>query len=56
MQHGMEKIRYHLSGMKRDELNHLLKEVMIRLRQLDSNDLQRDIITKSQKLCLEQPK
>ena len=56
MQPVMEKNQFNLNGMKREELNDLLEEVMIRLRQLDSNDLQREIITKSQRLYLERPK
>jgi hypothetical protein len=41
-----------LRKMSRLELDQLLSQVMYRLRQIDSQDLKREILTRSQKLSL----
>jgi hypothetical protein len=41
-----------LNGMTHDELTDLLEEVMLRLRQIDTEEIKRDFVTKSQRLRL----
>jgi hypothetical protein len=43
-----------LNGLSRDELTDLLQKVMVRLRQVDAEDLKKSFVTKSQKLRLEE--
>lgn len=42
-----------LSRMTRDELNELLEKVMLRLRQLDAEQIKKEFVTQSQRLWLE---
>jgi hypothetical protein len=42
-----------LSEMSHNELTDLLKDVMLRLRQMDAEEIKKDFVTKSQKLRLE---
>jgi len=42
-----------LRQMSRTELSELLERILLRFRILDSEDLRRDIVTKSQSLRLE---
>lgn len=43
-----------LNGMSREELTDLLQRVMVRLRQVDAEELKSNFITKSQRLRLEE--
>ena len=52
----METSNINLRAMRREELTSLLEEVMIRLRLLDSEDIRKEFVTKSQRLRLESPK
>ncbi|MCE0523354.1 MAG: hypothetical protein LV480_10640 [Methylacidiphilales bacterium] len=49
----MQKKQIDLRGMSREELTDFLEEVMIRLRQLDCEDIRKEFVTKSQRLRLE---
>jgi hypothetical protein len=42
-----------LNRLNRDELNELLEKVMLRLRQLDAEQIKKEFVTQSQKLRLE---
>jgi hypothetical protein len=43
-----------LNGLSREELTELLQKVMVRLRQVDAEELKKNFVTKSQKLRLEE--
>jgi len=45
---------FDLSGMTREELTDLLQRVMVRLRQVDAEELKKNFVTKSQRLRLEE--
>jgi hypothetical protein len=45
---------FDLDHLSTDELNELLRQVMVKLRHRDVADLRQDIITKSQRLTLSQ--
>ena len=43
-----------IQGLSRDELTDLLTRVMVRLRQVEAEEIKSDFITKSQRLRLEE--
>ena len=43
-----------IQGLNRDELTDLLTRVMVRLRQVEAEEIKNEFITKSQKLRLEE--
>jgi hypothetical protein len=43
-----------IQGLNRDELTDLLTRVMVRLRQVEAEEIKSEFITKSQKLRLEE--
>jgi len=43
-----------IQGLTRDELTDLLTRVMVRLRQVEAEEIKNDFITKSQRLRLEE--